>query len=83
MLTNMISLQLAKLSTAQDASLHETKFSWSHETQDLVLVFQNYGANGSPSQLLKVTQGTQVRVRASLGRHSQHRTQDADGVCHS
>jgi hypothetical protein len=64
----MLSLPLAKLSAAQDATLDETKFSWTHETQDLTLVIQGYGANGSPSQLLKVAQGTQIRVRASTAK---------------
>jgi hypothetical protein len=58
----MISLPLAKLSTARDATLNETKFNWSHETQNLTVVIDSYGVRGSPSQLLKVVQGTQVLV---------------------
>jgi hypothetical protein len=77
----MLSLPLAKISTAQDAALDETKFTWSHETQDLTLVIQGYGANGSPSQLLKVAQGTQIRVRASTGEPSQYWTQNVICVC--
>lgn len=61
----MLTLPLAKLSTAQDAAPEESKFTWSHDTQDLVVVIDTYGASGPPAQLLKVVQGTQVRVRAS------------------
>jgi hypothetical protein len=61
----MLSLPLAKLSSAQDVTVEETKFNWSHDTQNLVVVIDTYGASGPPSQLLKVVQGTQVRVRAS------------------
>lgn len=61
----MISLPLAKLSTAPDASPEETKFDWKHDTQDLVAVIDTYGSYGQPSQLLKVVQGTHVRVRAA------------------
>ncbi|KAF2023938.1 hypothetical protein EK21DRAFT_79810 [Setomelanomma holmii] len=57
----MLSLPLAKLSTAQDAAPGETKFSWSHDTQNLVVVIDTFGARGPPSQLLKVVQGTHVR----------------------
>ncbi|KAF2830586.1 hypothetical protein CC86DRAFT_402619 [Ophiobolus disseminans] len=57
----MLSLPLAKLSSAQDAAPEESKFIWSHETQNLVVVIDTYGATGPPSQLLKVVQGTQVR----------------------
>jgi hypothetical protein len=60
----MLSLPLAKLSTAQDAAADETKFSWSHDTQHLMIVVDTFGARGPPSQLLKVVQGTHVRVRA-------------------
>jgi hypothetical protein len=68
----MLSLPLAKLSSAQDVTVEETKFNWSHDTQNLIVVVDTYGASGPPSQLLKVVQGTQVRVRAPL---STHRTQ--------
>lgn len=61
----MLSLPLAKLSTAQDAGLDENKFSWTHETQNLIMVIDTYGARAPSSRLLKVVQGTQVRVRAS------------------
>ncbi|KAH3904658.1 hypothetical protein HBI56_214560 [Parastagonospora nodorum] len=56
----MITLPLAKISEARDAEPSETKFSWTHQTQDLVVVFDNYG-HGSSAQLLKVVQGTHVR----------------------
>ncbi|KAH8730683.1 hypothetical protein GQ44DRAFT_605862 [Phaeosphaeriaceae sp. PMI808] len=68
----MLSLPLAKLSTAQDATLDETKFSWSHDTQNLIMVIDTFGACG-PSQLLKVVQGTQVRVRALTSLSCQSR----------
>lgn len=61
----MISISLAKLSTAPDTHPEETKFTWTHEYQDLVVVIDNYGAGGPQSQFLKVVQGTRVRVRAS------------------
>jgi hypothetical protein len=59
----MISLSLAKLSTAQDASPNEQTFQWKHEGNNLVCVIDSYQAGGSALQLLKVVQGTQVRVR--------------------
>jgi hypothetical protein len=67
----MITLSLAKISEAQDAALNETKFTWTHQTQDLVVVLDNYGAHGTSSQLLKVVQGTHVRVRASAAQPSE------------
>jgi hypothetical protein len=60
----MLSFPLAKLSTAQDVDADATKFSWSHDSHDLVAIIDGYGARGPPSQLLKVVQGTQIRVRA-------------------
>ncbi|KAH7396676.1 hypothetical protein DE146DRAFT_678412 [Phaeosphaeria sp. MPI-PUGE-AT-0046c] len=57
----MISLPLAKISTAQDASLETTNFVWTHETQGLMVVLDDFGAHRPPAQLLKVVQGTQVR----------------------
>jgi hypothetical protein len=62
----MLSLPLAKLSTAPDAGPDDTKFDWRHDTQDLVAVIDTYGSYGQPSQLLKVVQGTHVRVRTAL-----------------
>jgi hypothetical protein len=62
----MITLPLAKISEARDAALDERKFTWTHQTQELMVVFDNYG-HGTSSQLLKVVQGTHVRVRASTG----------------
>lgn len=59
----MLSLPLAKLSTAQDAAVEDTKFSWTHATQDLIVVFDSYGAS---SELLKVVQGNAILVRAAL-----------------
>ena len=61
----MISLSLAKLSTAQDASTNEQTFQWTHESNNLVCVIDSYQAGGSALQLLKVVQGTQVRVRVA------------------
>jgi hypothetical protein len=61
----MISLPLAKLSTAQDTAVDATKFNWSHETQNLTVVIDSFGARGTSGQLLKVVQGTRVLVRAS------------------
>lgn len=61
----MISLSLAKLSTAQDAYPDEQTFQWKHETNNLVCVVDSYKAGGSALQLLKIVQGTQVRVRAA------------------
>jgi hypothetical protein len=66
----MITLSLAKISEAQDAALNVSNFTWTHHTQDLVLVFDNYGAHGTSGQLLKVVQGTHVRVRSSAGQPS-------------
>ena len=61
----MISLSLAKLSTAQDASADEQTFQWKHESKNLVCVIDSYQAGGSALQLLKVVQGTRVRVRVA------------------
>lgn len=61
----MLTLPLAKLSTAEDGGSEGGKFSWKHDAHNLVVVIDTYGASGPPSQLLKVVQGTQVRVRAS------------------
>jgi hypothetical protein len=61
----MISLPLAKLSTAQDTAVDATKFDWSHETQNLTVVIDSFGARGTSGQLLKVVQGTRVLVRAT------------------
>ena len=66
----MISLSLAKLSTAQDAYPDEQTFQWKHETNNLVCVVDSYKAGGSALQLLKIVQGTQVRVRAAAMPHS-------------
>jgi hypothetical protein len=77
----MISLPLAKLSTARDATADETKFQWNHETQDLVVVFDNFGAHTSTSQLFKVVQGTQIRVRASQNQPSRMQSQVTIVVC--
>jgi hypothetical protein len=66
----MISLSLAKLSTAQDAYPDEQTFRWKHETNNLICVIDSYQAGGSALQLMKVVQGTQVRVRATTSPHS-------------
>lgn len=66
----MISLSLAKLSTAQDAYPDEQNFQRKHETNNLICVIDSYQAGGSALQLLKIIQGTQVRVRAAASPHS-------------
>ncbi len=58
----MISIPLAKLSVAQDTDPSESKFFWQHETQQIHLIIDDYGTQPS-SQLLKLVQGAQVRVR--------------------
>jgi len=68
----MISLSLAKLSTAQDAYPDEQNFQWKHETNNLICVIDSYQAGGSALQLLKVVQGTQVRVRAATSPRSTY-----------
>lgn len=59
----MLSLPLAKLSTATNDSVDGKKLIWKHDTQNLIFVIDTYGARGVPSQLIKVVQGTQVLVR--------------------
>jgi hypothetical protein len=68
----MISLPLAKLSTAQDTTVDATKFTWSHQTQDLTVVVDSFGALGTSGQPLKLVQGTRVLVRAQRAQPSQH-----------
>lgn len=75
----MISISLAKLSTAPDTHPEETKFTWTHEYQDLVVIIDNYGASGPQSQFLKVVQGTRVRVRASASPLPAHGSRGASG----
>lgn len=58
----MLSLPLAKLSTARDEDPSEQRFEWQHETRDLSLILEGYGDVPGSTQLLKVAQGTQVRV---------------------
>ncbi|KZM26032.1 uncharacterized protein EKO05_0005868 [Ascochyta rabiei] len=64
----MISLSLAKLSTAQDAYPDEQNFQWRHETNNLICVVDSYQIGGSALQLLKIVQGTQVREHIELER---------------
>ncbi|KAF1911285.1 hypothetical protein BDU57DRAFT_560412 [Ampelomyces quisqualis] len=64
----MISLPLAKLSTANDAPLSDDRFTWTHETHNLFFVLDNYNARGQVSQLLKIVQGTQVRHSVEIER---------------
>lgn len=66
----MLSLQLAKLSTAQDVHPTEQTFQWKHESNNLTFVIDSFQQGGSTLQLLKVVQGTQVRVRAAISPHS-------------
>lgn len=63
----MLSLPLTSLSTAQDADAQQQKFSWQKETQDLTFVIDSYGGRDN-TQLIKVVQGTRVRVRDIYGR---------------
>lgn len=60
----MLSLPLAKLSVALDTDPDSHSFTWHHETHSLTFVIDTYGTRGS-SQLLKVVQGTQVRVHSA------------------
>ncbi|KAJ8118445.1 hypothetical protein OPT61_g586 [Boeremia exigua] len=64
----MISLSLAKLSTAQDAHCNEQTFQWKHESNNLICVIDSYQAGGSAMQLMKVVQGTQIREQIELER---------------
>jgi len=57
----MLSLSLTSLSTARDADPSLQRFEWHKDTQDLTFVIDSYGASDS-LQLVKVVQGTQVRV---------------------
>ena len=66
----MISLSLAKLSTAEDALQDQQTFQWKHETNNLTCVFDSYQTGGPALQLMKVVQGTQIRVRAAISPHS-------------
>lgn len=65
----MLSLPLAKLSSTQDVHPDDPKLTWKHESHDLHFVIDSYQAGGSARQLLKVVQGTQVRVRATAAHH--------------
>jgi hypothetical protein len=58
----MLSLPLTTLSTAQDTDSSEQRFTWHKETNDLTLVIDSYGARDG-FQLMKLCQGSQVRVR--------------------
>lgn len=57
----MLSLPLASLSTAQDTDAYEQKFSWQKETHEVTFVIDSYGGRDS-TQLIKIVQGTRVRV---------------------
>ncbi|KAL5115840.1 hypothetical protein ACEQ8H_006242 [Pleosporales sp. CAS-2024a] len=56
----MLTLPLAKISEARDTAPNETKFTWTHETQELVVVLGSRD-HSDARQLLKVVQGTHVR----------------------
>lgn len=58
----MLSLSLTSLSTARDADATQQKFHWQKYTDDLTFVIDSYGARDN-TQLIKVVQGTEVRVR--------------------
>ncbi|KAF1923149.1 uncharacterized protein M421DRAFT_76076 [Didymella exigua CBS 183.55] len=75
----MISLPLAKLSTAQDAYPDEQTFQWKHEFNNLTFVIDSYQQGGSALQLLKVVQGTQVREQIDL----EHLINDAQNLIKS
>lgn len=62
----MLSLPLASLSTAQDADADQQKFIWQKETHDLTFVIDSYGGRDN-NQLIKIVQGTRVRVRDIRG----------------
>ncbi|KAF3037833.1 hypothetical protein E8E12_008026 [Didymella heteroderae] len=72
----MISMHLAKLSTAQDAFPDEQTFQWKHENNNLTFVIDSYQQGGSTLQLLKVVQGTQVREQIDL----EHLINDAQDL---
>ncbi|KAJ4408322.1 hypothetical protein N0V91_003326 [Didymella pomorum] len=72
----MISMHLAKLSTAQDAFPDEQSFQWKHETNNFTFVIDSYQQGGSTLQLLKVVQGTQVREQIDL----EHLINDAQDL---
>ncbi|TID20761.1 hypothetical protein E2P81_ATG05389 [Venturia nashicola] len=60
--TGLISLPLLKFSHSIDAS-NATKFSWKHELNEVLVVFDNYGADRygrQPSSILKVLQGAKL-----------------------
>jgi hypothetical protein len=64
----MLSLPLTTLSTAQDTDSSEQMFNWQKETNDLTLVIDSYGARDG-FQLMKLVQGSQVRVRCMHDRY--------------
>ncbi|KAE9967200.1 hypothetical protein BLS_003880 [Venturia inaequalis] len=60
--TGLISLPLLKFSHSIDAS-DATKFSWKHELNQVVVIFDNYGADRygrQPSSIMKVVQGAKL-----------------------
>jgi hypothetical protein len=62
--TGLISLPLLKYSYATDPS-DATKFSWRHEMSEMLVMFDNYGADRhgrQPSSLMKVLQGAKLLV---------------------
>jgi hypothetical protein len=64
--TGLISLPLLKYSHATDPS-DATKFSWKHELNEVLVVFDNYGADRygrQPSSIMKVLQGAKLLVRS-------------------
>jgi hypothetical protein len=66
--TGLISLPLLKYSYATDPP-DATKFSWKHELNEVLVVFDNYGADRygrHPSSIMKVLQGAQLLVRSVI-----------------
>jgi hypothetical protein len=64
--TGLITLPLLKYSYATDPST-ATKFSWKHELNEVLVVFDNYGADRygrHPSSVMKVLQGARLLVRS-------------------
>lgn len=71
--TGLISLPLLKFSHSIDAS-DATKFSWKHELNQVVVIFDNYGADRygrQPSSIMKVVQGAKLLVSSRVHRFTR------------
>lgn len=63
--TGLISLPLLKYSHATNDASEATKFAWKHELNEVLVVFDNYGADRygrPPSSIMKVLQGAKLLV---------------------